>query len=287
MHEKHIEYHTDLLSFGYNETSGTTKEYALHCHNFYELYFFIAGDVDYIVEGKYYKPAQNSLLLLAPHAFHGVKINSNAPYIRYTLHFYPELLLPERRSFLLCTLPQGDREHWGNIYYENVDFFSLPIYFQNLKDCLSLGGTACKMLFPLYTEAILSRILVMQNAKEEIPPLAQNHTVTDILFYLNTHLTEPVTLDFLADRFFVSKHHMNKLFRKSTGTTVMDYLLRKRIANAQQLLYNGYSAKEAALQSGFHDYSNFYRSYLHMTGHAPSTDCNFRNSETEKNRPFS
>ena len=119
--EKKIEFWNENISFGYTESREMTTKYDLHCHNFYEIYFFVEGDVDYLVEGTYYKPEPGSLLLFAPNAFHGVKINSRAPYKRYTLHFDQNLLLPERRSFLMRALPEGNKESWGTIYYRKED----------------------------------------------------------------------------------------------------------------------------------------------------------------------
>ena len=101
---------------------------------------------------------------------------------------------------------------------------------------------------------------------------ARQTQMGSILFYLNQHLKEPLTLDEISDHFFISKHHLNKVFKKATGTTVIDYLLRKRIAYAQMLLFNGWHAKEAAADSGFSDYSSFYRSYVRILGHPPGAD---------------
>ena len=81
-----------------------------------------------------------------------------------------------------------------------------------------------------------------------------------------------MTLDQLSDRFYISKHHLNKVFRRATGTTVFDYLLHKRIVLAQELLIDGLSAQEAAARTGFGDYSSFYRSYRRILGHSPLQD---------------
>ena len=43
---------TEQVCYGYNVTENITTEYALHCHNFYEVYLFLEGDVDYLVEGR-------------------------------------------------------------------------------------------------------------------------------------------------------------------------------------------------------------------------------------------
>ena len=65
---------TDLVSFGYSESTYVMTDYALHCHNFYEVFYFLSGDADYLVEGVNYQPTPGSVLLLSPHAFHGVRV---------------------------------------------------------------------------------------------------------------------------------------------------------------------------------------------------------------------
>ena len=39
---------TDLVSFGYSESTYVMTDYALHCHNFYEVFYFLSGDADYL-----------------------------------------------------------------------------------------------------------------------------------------------------------------------------------------------------------------------------------------------
>ena len=54
---------TDLVSFGYSESTYVMTDYALHCHNFYEVFYFLSGDADYLVEGVNYQPTPGSCLL--------------------------------------------------------------------------------------------------------------------------------------------------------------------------------------------------------------------------------
>ena len=96
-----VYFNTDHVSFSYNISKEPSDGYTLHCHNFYEVYYFLEGNVDYLVEGYKYKPVPDSLLLLAPHVFHGARINDSGPYQRSSLHFHADILAPERRGFLL------------------------------------------------------------------------------------------------------------------------------------------------------------------------------------------
>jgi len=264
----------EYIRFSYNESTYTTDRHDLHCHNFYEIYFFMDGDVDYLVEGHRYRPTPHSLLLLAPNVFHGVKIVKNQAYKRISLHFHPNILTKARREFLLSAFPSAIDSSPRQIYYENTERFLLPFFFEALTDCVELPEELANQLLPIRMEALLSQIVTMAEvlmpSKKELPGSSSSDMISEMIRYINNHLTQEICLDSLSARFFISKHHLNKVFRKATGTTVMDYLLHKRIAAAQQLLINGVSAQDACLQAGFHDYSAFYRAYRRQYGTTPS-----------------
>ncbi len=43
---------TDMIQFGYNISNEMTTTYQIHCHNIFEVYYFIEGDVGYLGEGQ-------------------------------------------------------------------------------------------------------------------------------------------------------------------------------------------------------------------------------------------
>lgn len=270
--EECVHINTDKVCFGYDISCSATEDYTLHCHNFYEVYFFLEGNVDYLVEGQKYIPAPGSLLLLSPHAFHGAKINDTQPYRRFSLHFHPDILSMERRTFLLSAFPVPEKQQRQNIYIEKADQYGLPVYFDALKNCAFLDPKLQEQMLPICIEALLARIISIQEPESHSLRGTDSGTVQDIIWFLNRHMREEINLDLVSERFFISKHHLNKIFRKATGTTVMNYLQYKRVIAAQQLLINGFSAQEAASESGFVDYSSFYRSYMRVLGHAPIRD---------------
>ena len=187
--------HTEKISFGYSVSREVTEQYALHCHNFYEVYYFLEGDVDYLVEGQHYKPTAHSLLLLSPHAFHGVRINRDIPYKRYSLHFHPELLSQERRAFLLRAFPQSGRGEERPIYFEHGEKYRLPVLLESLEECAPLQEPFREQMLPIRVEALLSEIAAMSLAAAPDTKNTAENTVTDILFYINKHLSEAITLD--------------------------------------------------------------------------------------------
>ncbi|CBL08058.1 helix-turn-helix transcriptional regulator [Roseburia intestinalis] len=88
-----------------------------------------------------------------------------------------------------------------------------------------------------------------------------------ILHYLDEHYTENISLDQLAEHFFISKYYLSREFKKEFGTTVIQYVLAKRINNAKELLrYSNSSIEEIAHLCGIDDASYFNKVFRKMEG---------------------
>lgn len=259
------------INFDYTITNEKADSFALHCHNTYEVYYFLSGDVSYLVEGKNYTPTPQSILLLAPNVFHGVKINSDVPYERFALHFAANVISAENFPLLISPFlaKNNSKENQSDIYFENVDRYKMQKYFQNLLECKDLDDNIKKLAVHIRIENLLSQILLMSREIKGVSNEYKNTYIRDIIEYLNKNVAEEISLDSIAEQFLISKYHLNTLFKKHTGTTVMNYVIHKRVAMAQQLLLQGIPAAECAERSGFNDYSVFYRAYKKLYGYPP------------------
>ncbi|MBE5869525.1 MAG: hypothetical protein E7293_11335 [Lachnospiraceae bacterium] len=114
---------TENIQFTYSEAAKCSEEYILHCHNYYEIYYFLEGSVDYLVEGHKYRPEPGSILLLSLNAFHGFRVRQEGLYRRIALHFTPKVLPLEHRALLLSIFPEVSQEPRQNIYFTNVRLF--------------------------------------------------------------------------------------------------------------------------------------------------------------------
>ena len=73
----------------------------------------------------------------------------------------------------------------------------------------------------------------------------------------------------LSERLFVNVSHLSAIFKEEYGITLANYLIIRKLAEAKKFLYMGVSVKEACFLSGFHDYSNFIRTFKKFEGHPP------------------
>lgn len=256
------------MSIHHTVSNEATGSFALHCHTTFEIYYFINGRVSYLVEGKRYEPSPHSILLMSPGTFHGVKIETDERYERYALHFNKSLLSEDRAQILLS--PFTGKEGRGEIYFERADSYSIESYFHSLLECGSLGEGLREYLISIRLEALLSQILRMEHSGDAGDEQDQSGTVERILAYLNRNLSDAISLDSLSERFFLSKNHLNYLFKQATGTTVKNYLIHKRVAAAHSLIRQGCPAAVAAQRVGFRDYSAFFKAYKKIIGSSPA-----------------
>ncbi len=254
-------------------TYKASRKLQIHYHGCYEIYYFVSGDVDYHVEGRVYHLTPNSLILLSPYVFHGPLVNSDVEYIRYSVYFTQEDIVAEHRALLLSAFPNGHKGSAKEEFYENTELFDLHIFFRHLFQSREESESGQTPYYPIFLEALLAQITRMcWKLSPSTAALYSSNNVSSIIDYLNEHLTEPITLDGLAKQFYISKYYMNRVFKKAVGTTVIDYLIYKRVSRAKQLILSGLTASDAAMQCGFQDYSSFYRAYTKKMGCSPRKD---------------
>ncbi len=79
-----------------------------------------------------------------------------------------------------------------------------------------------------------------------------------LLQYIHEHISEPLRLGSLAERFYISPNHVSYLFRMRLHTTYSDYVNLLRLNKAKQLLRRtGMSIDEIAKACGYSDIQYF------------------------------
>jgi len=90
--------------------------------------------------------------------------------------------------------------------------------------------------------------------------------------YIDAHFKEyDLCLGALEDHFNCSSSKIQKAFKKSMDVTVSDYIEKKRMDLANELLFRGdISSAEIAQECGFANTNSFYKAYRRLYGHSPT-----------------
>ena len=105
-------------------------------------------------------------------------------------------------------------------------------------------------------------------------------TVAGIVDYINRNLPTLSGVEELEQHFFLSRSSLNRLFRRSVGSSVWDFVVIKRLHAARRMIKAGKSAALAAGACGFGDYSSFYRRYCQTFGESPRGEKNPAKNQT-------
>ncbi len=83
--------------------------------------------------------------------------------------------------------------------------------------------------------------------------------------YIEANLTKKLDLDMVAAAVHYSKHHLQRIFSKSLGLTLHDYLQRRQLTEAAKLLvFSKKSILDIALLSGYESQQAFHGAFCSM-----------------------
>lgn len=259
------------------------SEVALHHHDFYEVYFFCAGRVEYAVESRCYALLPGDILLISPQELH-------QPIFPEPGQAYERLVLWLSSGYLQEIAPEIDLENCFNgsgRERENLlrieggksaRLFELAdeLAEESQSEAFGAQTRARGLLLQLMVE--LSRAQ-MSAAR---PPVKKSELVEGVSRYINAHLDQPLSLEHLAEIAFVSKYHLSHEFKKQVGSSLYHYILQRRLMGARAALGAGEAPGEVYRRFGFNDYPNFYRAFRAEYGVTPRAYARGRQTQKEE-----
>jgi len=97
--------------------------------------------------------------------------------------------------------------------------------------------------------------------------------------YIGEHLTEEVSREQIADHVFLNPGYLSRLFKKETGESLSDYILRERMTLAKNALaYSDEPISKVARSLGYNSLSYFGKTFKRFHGTSPQ---DFRNGSAE------
>lgn len=89
--------------------------------------------------------------------------------------------------------------------------------------------------------------------------------------YIENNIEQDLSLATLAQIAHLSASHFNAMFKRSTGFAVHEYVIRRRVDRAKQLLTRGeLAASQVAAEAGFSHQSHMARAMRRVLGVTPS-----------------
>ncbi|MFF2091573.1 response regulator [Paenibacillus sp. NPDC058174] len=126
--------------------------------------------------------------------------------------------------------------------------------------------------------AFISEVELIMKKKQSYQDWEQG-VIYDIRLYVENHFNEKVSLQDLADRFYISRESISRLYKKIFGTNLFNHIIQLKVDQAKLMLVDERRVKvrEIVDRLGFTDESHFSKTFKKYTGQSPSA---YRNEYT-------
>lgn len=243
-----------------------------HCHDEFEIYFFICGDVNYFIEKKVYHLKHGDLLVMNSNEIHKPTFVSDSVYERITIHFDPTIV----RMFnspgfdILRCFTGRPRGELNKINLNSSQIEEIMKKFKKLENANKNPSNGFEILKLTY---FIELLVFINQVFSNIKPVEEKHLMPEklvpVLEYIEGNIDGDLSLEQMETMFYINRYYLSRLFKKSTGINIHEYILSKRVTKAKELLNMGFNVTDSCQRAGFNDYANFIRMFKKTVGISP------------------
>lgn len=259
--------------FDYDVRSADINMQFQHFHTFYELYVVLCPHTTHFLEGKPYELQTFDIIGIAPNVLHRTQYPTGDPCKRLIIQFnLPKYVVGLKNEY----------EQLLQLFHQEVPIFRFEPelrskIYRKFNDIYQLGQKTDPMRDLSVHQKFIEflTLLFLNKDKNQYADVSEmsatEKKIYAITSYIHTHYTEDLSLESLAQEFFISSCYLSHQFKDVTGFTLTDYVQMTRVRNVQSLLVGtDIPITEAAARCGFSSFSQFNRVFQKHIGMSPS-----------------
>ena len=255
---------------------------SMHYHNFYEVIYVLEGEYSSLLGNQNYHMKTGDFLLIDCNVMNKYqhiekKYDSSKRIILWITPNMLEKLSDGEMDLTACFRGRESCAYHFPIYYEEM----LRGYLLKLamSDILDIEAAGAKEVMDRGYLTLFFVYLNMLCARQEYlfsEERTSTHPLVDkISKYIDTHISEPISVEDLANLVHMSKYHFLRKFKDITGVTAHTFITNKRLIRACEMLKNGQTITQAYQNCCFSDYSAFLRNFKKIFGVSPGKYLDF------------
>jgi len=235
------------------------NQHEIHAHKECEIYLNLSGDVAFEVENRIYPISRGSVIITRPYEYHRCIYRSDERHE----HFWLTFSSPGAEKFFDFFYSREKGE--GNLILLGEE--EVKELCSGLKELMEAepDPLKCGIIF-------LQLIRILRAGRPWKYTDSMNKMPEDVaaaLRFMEEHLTEDIDIKTLCSVCSVSVNTLERHFKEAVGTSPMAMLRKKRLLLSMEYLRDGDTVTEAALKSGFPDYSNYIQLFRRQFGVTP------------------
>lgn len=244
-----------------------------HYHDHFEIYYQLSGERYYFIKDRSYYVKKGDIVLINKYELHKTLHAGANVYERILINFSPEYLAS---------------------FNELIKDISLFAAFSKSSPILTLSGKAqlfvetllFKMLeewthkpigYESYSTISLVELLLFLGRLSPITknsyleyPSSLHKKISEVTAYINEHFGEELSLEIIANQFYMNTYYLCRTFKEVTGFHFTQYINTVRIRTSEKLLKTtSLSILEIANTVGYTNSTHFGRVFKEQLGLSP------------------
>ena len=230
-----------------------------HCHNHFEIYFITKGACCYFIENKVYHLQPGDIILIPEGIMH------NTEYQNTT---YSRKLISCSQYFIPVSV-KSKLPELMHLYRNPGIVDEINAIFDKIEEEYAKKDELSEDIFKCYTHMLF--FLLARNPNLSIPQDEDKHYLDDAVDFIQSNYASEITLEKMAERYFVSAEHFSRVFKKKVGFNFREYVNLLRLQKAESMLrqQNIISITEVAQSCGFNDSNYFSVQFKKLYGISP------------------
>ena len=251
-----------------------SRPHSVRCAADARILYVIEGAGKLVLEDAQHPLRAGSLVLIGPGVVYGLELEQPLHLIALNFDYTWERQMLEET---LGALPPEAAEQMGKTTVDDSALLSEPMVLQQAQLFRDALETICRVFQQrrcYYREeaASLLKVLLIRLARVAgLTDTASDAIADRLIRYIREHCRENLTVAQIAAHFNYNVGHINRLMRKTTGSTIHCYLTKCRMDVAKALLVSTeLTVGQIAEQTGFQSAGYFSTAFLKETGCRPN-----------------
>ncbi len=252
---------------------------ATETHDFWELIYIDSGTAEIIAGDKVFTLKQGQAYFYKPNVIHSVRTSddfANSVIVSFDCN---SKAMNEVFCDKIFNLNEFEKQLLNKIVFEGKLSFNEKlndIYLSKMTkrvDAPFAGEQLIKNSIELLLISIARSTFDTDESHgfKEIIPNTTDKIVSNILSILQTHVYDKISLDTIATKMAFSKTYIKSVFKKKTGTSIIQYYIKLKIEEAKKLIsQNKYTVTEISLMLNFSSVHYFSRQFKLVTDMSPT-----------------
>ncbi|MGF7146077.1 AraC-like DNA-binding protein [Anaerotaenia torta] len=236
-----------------------------HYHDFYEMYYYLGNEMTYFIDNEVYTVRENDLVFIQPFLFHRTVYQHENERSRILILFHPKIL--QQISLYSEELSNKMQEIFSSkrkVSFRNdkskklLDHGVMHLYnvSRTITSDYKKIAMLCALIELFITILDLSSDEIYETSTPKLSP--KDKLVYKVIRYINDNYTQPITLEEICSNLYISKFYLSHTFKEITGVTVVNFINKKRLSEAERLLrYSSLNITEVCHAVGFNSIGHF------------------------------